>query len=332
VIENPGSGQSPRPRRRSASARPQDDDHGALDAVTTSSLTDVDAAIAALRATEPRPAGPQWLDRLEHRSPDPTVCPFLCSVAGDGSPARPIGAPDAANRCAALRDAAPQSLRQQELVCLTSGHVQCPRYLRGTMLAADEPRGPRRPSLGRGPLTPAILVSVLVLIAAFTGSVAFVVARGGMSMSAAVLDRPGPSATLVAGAPSREPTAVPTTVPTAKPSPTPAPTQAPSPTPTATPAPSQTPVPTPTPTPTPRVTPRPTAAGDPILARFPELRRCPNRSGCYIYVVEPGNNLYSIANYYRVSYDQVLRMNPQITSPATIRAGDQIRMPTPQRR
>lgn len=328
MTENPGSGQSPRQGRRSASARPQDDDHGALDAVTTSALSDVDAAISALRATESVPDGPQWLDRLEHRSPDPTVCPFLCSVAEDGSAARPVGAPDAVNRCAALRDAAPQSLRQQELVCLTSGHVQCPRYLRGAMVAADAPRGARRPSLGRGPLTPAIFVSVLVLIAAFSGSVAFVVARGGMSMSAAVLDRPAPSPTLVAAGPRSEPTAVPTTVPTPKPSPSPAPTQVPSPTPTATP----TPDPTPTPTPTPRITPRPTAAGDPILARFPELRRCPNRTGCYIYVVEPGNNLYSIANYYRVSYDQVLRMNPQITRPSTIRAGDQIRMPTPQRR
>ena len=27
----------------------------------------------------------------------------------------------------------PQSLRQQELVCLTSGHVNCPRYMRGAM-------------------------------------------------------------------------------------------------------------------------------------------------------------------------------------------------------
>ncbi|HSK52244.1 MAG TPA: LysM domain-containing protein, partial [Clostridia bacterium] len=189
-------------------------------------------------------------------------------------------------------------------------------------------RRARQLSLGRGPLTPAILVSVLLLLAAFSGSVAFVVARGGMSMSAAVLDRPVPSPTLVAAAPSPAPTAVPTAVPPPTPSPTPVPT----PTPTASPAPSPSPTPVPTPTPTPRVTPRPTAAGDPILARFPELRRCPNRSGCYIYVVEPGNNLYSIANYYRVSYDRVLRMNPQITSPSTIRAGDQIRLPTPQRR
>jgi hypothetical protein len=48
-------------------------------------------------------------------------------------------------------------------------------------------------------------------------------------------------------------------------------------------------------------------------------------------VVEPRNNLYSIARYDRVSYDRVLQMNPQITNPANIRAGDRVRMPTPQR-
>jgi LysM domain len=48
-------------------------------------------------------------------------------------------------------------------------------------------------------------------------------------------------------------------------------------------------------------------------------------------VVEPGNNLYSIARYYRVSYDRVLRMSPWITDPADIRTGDEVRMPTPQR-
>ena len=39
----------------------------------------------------------------------------------------------------------------------------------------------------------------------------------------------------------------------------------------------------------------------------------------------------SIARYYRVSYDRVLQMSPWITDPANIRAGDEVRMPTPQR-
>jgi len=89
--------------------------------------------------------------------------------------------------------------------------------------------------------------------------------------------------------------------------------------------PTRSPVKSPGPTPTAK------PAGDPVLARFPELRRCPNRSKCYIYIVEPGNNLFSIARYYRVSYDRVLQMSPWITEPANIRAGDEVRMPTPQR-
>ena len=47
--------------------------------------------------------------------------------------ASPSKRPTPANRCAALREAVPQSLRQQELVCLTTGHVNCPRYLRGAL-------------------------------------------------------------------------------------------------------------------------------------------------------------------------------------------------------
>jgi hypothetical protein len=168
-----------------------------------------------------------------------------------------------------------------------------------------------------------------VLIAAFAGSVAFVVARGGLAMPVAAIERPSPSPSALAVAPPPEPSSTPAPSPT--PMPTPDPTPAPSPTPSPTPEPTPTPTPEPTPTPTP--TPKPTAkpAGDPILARFPELRRCPNRSNCYIYIVEPGNNLFSIARYYRVSYDRVLQMSPWITDPANIRAGDEVRMPTPQR-
>ena len=54
----------------------------------------------------------------------------------------PVEAPDPANRCVAVGAPTPQSARQQELVCLTSGHGNCPRYLRGALVAADA----RRPS------------------------------------------------------------------------------------------------------------------------------------------------------------------------------------------
>jgi hypothetical protein len=359
------------------------------------SLVDIDHAIASLRVGDAPGGSGDWLGRLEFRSLDPTVCPFLRGVEDDGELAFPIGAPDAVNRCAALREAVPQSLRQQELVCLSGGHVNCPRYLRGALVADEVVRGTgrrlptlrlpavhlpavrlpavrmpelhrppvrrrppaprpsigqpsvaprvsrlrlpalrlpavrlpavRRPDLRGGPLTPAVLASMLVLLAAFSGSVAFVVGRGGLALSVVALDEPSPSSSALAVLPSAQPVPTPDPVPTSAPEPTPTPSPTPTPLPAASPSPTPAPSPTPTPTPT------PTATGDPILARFPELRRCANQTGCYIYVVEPGNNLYSIARYYRVSYDQVLRMNPAITNPASIRAGDAIRMPAPNR-
>ena len=68
-----------------------------------------------------------------------------------------------------------------------------------------------------------------------------------------------------------------------------------------------------------------------MTSRFPELTPCPDRRDCYIYVVESGNNFYSIVNYYRVDYDRVIAMNPGLGDPSLIRAGDRIRIPTPQR-
>ena len=331
MTEEPGSGQSPRRLGRPVDAEDPTSGLGSpSEPNATSSLREIDAAITSLRAGDGDMAAPNpWLDRLELRSQNPLICPFLRAVEADDRLLVPIEAPDALNRCAALHDPIPQSLRQQELVCLTSGHVNCPRYLRGALVAAETPRrltvvrpAFRQPSFSLPPVTRAIVVALLVLVASFSASVAFVVARGGIGLSVAAVDRPSPTPATIAVAP------LPDASPTPSPEPTPTPTPTPDPTPTPTPTPSPTPTPTPTPTPA-TATVKP--AGDPILARFPELRRCPNRSNCYIYVVEPGNNLVSIANYYRVSYDRVLQMNPQITNPANIRAGDQVRMPRPQR-
>lgn len=326
MAEDPGSDQGLR-RREPAGARHPDDDLGALGGIASSDLTDVDAAIATLRVGDGSGSTNPWLERLEHRSPNATVCPFLLSVGDDGARSRPVESPDAVNRCAALRDVVPQSLRQQQLVCLASGHVNCPRYLRGALVAAVVPR---RSILRGGPLTPAVFGAILVLVASFAASVAFVVARGGMALSVTALEPGSPSPSSLAAGTSPSPVATSSLVPaspdsTVEPPPTVAPTRAPSPTPSAPPEATATPAPTPSPTPA------VTASGDPILARFPELRHCPVATDCYIYVVEPGNNLVSIANYYRVSYDRVLAMNPAITNPSTIHAGDPIRMPTPQR-
>ena len=121
----------------------------------------------------------------------------------------------------------PQSLRQQELVCLTSGHVNCPRYLRGAMTVAKP--------LDRVPaariVTPAIAGSVLALIGAFLLSVAFVVANGGLTLTAAApagptgavlgeVETAAPTATSAAATPLATATAAATAAPT--PSPTPA--------------------------------------------------------------------------------------------------------------
>ena len=92
----------------------------------------------------------------------------------------PVEAPDPVNRCAALHDPVPQSLRQQELVCLTSGHVNCPRYLRGSHVAD---RAARTRSPGRASSRPAIAGSVAILVVAFLLSVAFVVANGGLTLT-----------------------------------------------------------------------------------------------------------------------------------------------------
>jgi hypothetical protein len=48
-----------------------------------------------------------WLDRLELRSQNPVICPFLRAVEDDDRLLVPIEAPDALNRCAALQDANP---------------------------------------------------------------------------------------------------------------------------------------------------------------------------------------------------------------------------------
>ena len=138
---------------------------------------------------------PSWLDRLDDRSPDARVCPFLRS-ARDGGLGAPIESPDASNRCAALRDVVPQSLRQQELVCLSSGHVSCPRYLRGSTVAVETPVPVVR--AGRS-LSPAILGSMLLVVMAFSASVAFVLARGGLELSGGFPDvGASPSPTTVA--------------------------------------------------------------------------------------------------------------------------------------
>jgi LysM repeat protein len=267
-----------------------------------------------------------WLPVLEDRSPDPNVCPFLRAVeAGSDGRQRigaPIEAPAVANRCAALAEAVPQSLRQQELVCLTSGHINCPRYLRGAVVQSEPVTVATRS--GRT-LSPAILGSVAVLVVAFAASVAFVTARGGLELDVAATAVPSASAVAQASPPpSVQPSLSVTPAPTAVATPTPTPAPTPSPTPEPTPTPTAAPTPTPEPTPRPTATPRPTSD------RYRLLDPCPNTSNCWIYTVRSGDNLFSIANYFGVSLDAIYARNPWAES-TPLRAGQQLRLPPPTR-
>ncbi|HEY7701460.1 MAG TPA: LysM domain-containing protein [Candidatus Limnocylindrales bacterium] len=263
--------------------------------------------------TEDVVARPTWLALLDDRSPDPDICPFLRSIGERGLTA-PIEAPDAGNRCAALAEAVPQSRRQQELVCLTTGHVNCPRYLRGAAVMTDTPAVAVRE--GRA-MSPAMLGSLVVLVMALTASVAFVLARGG----ALGIGPTGPSASAPVAVVSPSPSVAP-------PSPTAAAVA--SPTPTASPSPSPTPIPSPSPTATIEPTPPPTQRPAPTSDRYQLLRACPNTPRCFIYTVRSGDNVFSIARYFGVPMDSIYDRNPWLRETG-LRAGQQLRLPPPTR-
>ena len=85
-----------------------------------------------------------------HRSPTggTAICPILALEAADGALADAVPL-DTANRCTALGGRRPPVGRQQELVCLTAAHANCPRYLRGRLLARLRRRPPGRQPIAR---------------------------------------------------------------------------------------------------------------------------------------------------------------------------------------
>lgn len=265
------------------------------------------------------PAADEWhvtVDRSlpTDRSVNPNTCPFLRTVDHAGLLGPPVEAPDPANRCAAVGAPAPQSARQQELVCLTSGHSNCPRYLRGELVATEPVV---RAAVQRGPST-AVIASALLLVAASAASVGFLLVRGGLSIPTASI-APG-NVAAVTGSPS--PTSAVAVIESLSPI---RPTAAP----TATPPPAAAPTPTVAPTPAPTTAPTLTAA--PTGSRYAVLDPCPSTPDCWIYTVRAGDNFVSIVNWFGVPYETVLNMNPGIGDPTTIRAGDKIRMPPPTR-
>lgn len=317
VADDAGPAPERRPRRRrTTKGVPPSEDVQPIDepAPEPAVATDVEPLVADAPTTVTA-VHESFLPMMDDRSPNEWVCPFLRAVDDDGRMLAPVEAPDADNRCAALREPVPQSLRQQELVCLTSGHVNCPRYLRGAVAVTETPAPVVR--TGRV-VSPAILGSAAVLALAFVASMAFVVARGGLELSAAAT--PTPRATEIAVLATASPSVVPS------PTPTPLPTPTPSPTPTPTPSPTPSPSPTPTPTPTPTATPKP----KPTSSRYALLKPCPSTPNCWIYTVRSGDNLYSIANYFGVSLQSIYDRNPwTLTTP--LRAGQELRLPPPTR-
>jgi hypothetical protein len=286
-------------------------------------LADTDARSAAAddpSAAVPIPDPSSWLPALEGRSTTPGICPFLRSVGADGGIGVPFESPHVANRCAALNEPVPQSLRQQELVCLTASHINCPRYLRGALVASEAPSRRRVSPV----LTPAITVALALLVLSFGVSVAFVVANGGLTLPvAAVAASPAPSGTSTAVGPTGSPDAAGAPDPTVAASPAVASPVAPSTSPVPTPMPAAA---TPDPTPKPTRTPKPKPSSD----RYDLLKACPNKPDCWIYVIRSGDNLFSIANYFGVRIERVRALNPW-TRTERLRAGRQLILPPPTR-
>ena len=119
MADDSGGASLPRPRRRRA-----DDPAQSMEPAADPSMSTVEPIQGGVGIPTSDRKG--WLPMLDDRSPDPTICPFLRAIDDEDELGLPVEAPDPANRCAALREPVPQSLRQQELVCLTAGARQLP--------------------------------------------------------------------------------------------------------------------------------------------------------------------------------------------------------------
>lgn len=162
------------------------------------------------------------------------------------------------------------------------------------LLSADRRSGPRL-------LTPAIAISLVLLIASAAAAIAFVTLTGGLRLASSV-----PPVAVASSSPSSAPL---------EPTPTPGPTLEP------------TVSPTPAPTPTPTLAPTPTPA--PTSDRYALLTPCPDKPDCYLYTIRAGDNLQSIASYFGIPYATVRALNPNLRIP--IHRGDVVILPPPTR-
>jgi LysM domain-containing protein len=268
--------------------------------------------------------------RASSASGEPGVCPYLRAIDDQDRLLLPVLSPDPVNRCAAMGEAVPQSLRQQELVCLTSGHLNCPRYQRASApvpvtaaIAEAATTVTRTVRITARPIavTPATAGALAVFLVAFAISLGFMLANGGLALSEA--PTPAPSAGVLGEVETAAPHPTPAHTPIATSTPAPAVT----PRPTATAAVVATPIPSPTPAATPAATARPTSR--PTSGRYALLRPCPDQADCWIYRVRSGDNLYSIARYFGVPLKTVQAWNPWTAS--GLKVGRDLRIPPPTR-
>lgn len=152
----------------------------------------------------------------------------------------------------------------------------------------------------RRALTPAVLASVVFVVACAAVAIAFVAARGGLQMPIAASGSQSPAASADRSEAPASP--MPSTPVVATMAPTSAPSGPPA-TPTAAP-PSSAPTAAPTPF-------------DPLFALPP----CPDQPGCYEYLVKRGDSLSGVASRYAIPVSTVLALNPAITDPSTIVVG-----------
>jgi hypothetical protein len=164
----------------------------------------------------------------------------------------------------------------------------------------DGPTG----QLERRTLTPAVLASALFVAASAVFAVTFVAGRGGLDMPVASR---GPVA-VVSPAPSLPESTAPRPTPVVTPAPA---TLLP---PTA-PPPSAASTVAPTPEPT---VPAPTLDPDDPLLALPE---CPDRPGCFLYVIQRFDTMSGIVSRYLLSLTVVLALNPQVADPSVIVTG-----------
>jgi hypothetical protein len=248
-------------------------------------------AQAALSPAEVAAATKVAIEQLPGRAARVETCPFLRSIAA-GALQAPRDLVDGRNRCAAFGEPLPLSRMQQGLVCLQPAHETCPRYVRGALLIQQRIAPATAP-----PRQLPVQIAALLLLLAVLAVIAYLLLGGRLEPQPGVV-------------PSSSPTPSPSVTASAEPAPTPSATA------------------TATPTPTPRQTRAPTAPPTPLPAQYRGLQRCAAPQTCYVYVVQRGDTLSSIARRFDTTVATLRRLNPQIRDDF-LRVGQKVRVPPP---